>query len=179
MKKIILAILLSGVFITVNAQTEKGDWIVGGRIDLNTSDNNTHIGFSPNGAYFLINNLAIGGNLMIDYSKSGDNKVTNLGIGPFARYYFTQAMARPLLQASVDYISRQIKDPIFSSTNNGVNIFIAGGLAVFINENVAIEVLAGYSNTKYKGFDGSGGFNLGIGFQVYLKKGQVDRLRGN
>jgi hypothetical protein len=179
MKKIILAVFLSAIITAINAQTEKGDWLVGGRIDLNTSNNNTHIGFSPNGGYFIINNLAIGGNLMIDYSKSGNGKVTDLGFGPFARYYFTRAMARPLLQASVDYISRQIKNPASSTTNNGVNLFLGGGLAVFINQNVAIEILAGYSNNKYKGIDGSSGFSLGIGFQVYLNKGQVENLRRN
>jgi hypothetical protein len=36
----------------------------------------------------------------------------------------------------------------------------------------------GYSHTKYSGFEGSGGFNLGIGFQVYLSRRQVERLRG-
>ena len=48
---------------------------------------------------------------------------------------------------------------------------------IFINENVSIELLAGYSHTKYKDFEGSGGFNLGIGFQVYLSKKQVDDMR--
>ena len=58
-----------------------------------------------------------------------------------------------------------------------MNFLLAGGVAVFINDNVSIEVLAGYSRTKYKDFEASGGFNLGIGFQVYLSKRQVENVR--
>ena len=177
MGKIILIIILSCVFITGNTQTEKGDWIVGGRVDLNTGENSTHIGFSPSAGIFVIKNFAVGGNFLIDYSKSGDVKSTDFGIGPFLRYYFTDAKARPLLHASVNYLSSKFKSPAVSTTNNGINLLAAGGVAVFINQNVAIEVLAGYSYTKYKDFDGSGGFNLGIGFQVYLNKRQVDNMK--
>jgi hypothetical protein len=178
MKKIILALVLSGIFISVNAQTDKGDWIVGGRVDLNTADNNTHIGFTPNAATFVAHNFAVGGDLTLDYTKGGSTKITNFGIGPMARYYFTNAMARPLLQASFGFISTKVSDPGFSSTNSGFNIFLGGGAAVFINDNVALEILMGYAHTKYKDFNGSGGFNLGIGFQVYLSKGQMNKVRG-
>lgn len=175
MKKIILTIFLSGILITINAQTKKGDWLIGGRVDVNTGDNSSHIGFTPNAGYFLINNFAIGGNIMIDYDKREDNKVTNLGIGPFARLYFPGAKAKPLLQGSVGYSSRQLKSPSFSSTDNGVSIFLGGGVAAFINENVAIEIITGYTNTKYK--NSEGGFYLGIGFQVYLSKKQVESIK--
>jgi hypothetical protein len=161
----------------VNAQTEQGDWLVGGRIDLNTGKNNTHIGISPNAGFFVIDKFAVGGNFLIDYNKSANNKITAFGIGPFARYYFTTTKARPLLHGSFNYLSTKIKTPITSTTNNGINFLIAGGLAVFINENVAIEPLAGYSYSKYKDFDGSGGFNLGIGFQVYINKKQIDNIK--
>ena len=179
MKKIIFAILLSGILSSVNAQTDKGDWLVGGRLDINTGDNSTHIGINPNGGYFVMRNLAVGGNLMIDRNKTGSLKVTDIGIGPFARYYLGNGKARPLLQAGFSFISSQAKSPTFSDTNNGVNIFLGGGVAIFINDNATIEILTGYSHTKYKGFEGSGGFNLGIGFQIYLSKRQVDNLSGN
>lgn len=178
MKKIILAILVSGIITTVNAQTEKGDVMVGGRLDLNTGDNSTYIGFTPAVGVFVINNVAVGGNIGITHQKSGDVKNTNFGIGPFARWYFTQAKARPLLHGAFSYLSSKYKAPGFTSTNNGSNVFLGGGVAVFINENVSVEVLMGYSHTKYKDFDGDGGFNLGIGFQVYLNKKQVQKLRG-
>lgn len=176
MSKFLLFVLLSFGFVAVDAQTEKGDWLVGGRVDLNTGENNTQIGFSPSAGLFLIDKFAVGGDLSINYVKFGDNKVTSFGIGPFARYYFTKADARPLLHGSFKYLSSKTKSPAGSSTNNGINFLIAAGVAVFINENVSIEPLAGYSYAKFKDVDGSGGFNLGVGFQVYLSKRQIEKI---
>lgn len=177
MRKIIVTIFSTIIFYCVNAQTEKGDWLVGGRVDLNTGENSSQIRFNPGAGVFVINNLAVGGNFIIDYAKSGDLKTTNFGVGPFARYYFTKSNAKPLIHTSFNYISSKATGPNTSITNNGINFLAAGGVAVFINQNVAVEILAGYSHTKYKDFEGSGGFNLGIGFQVYLSKRQVDDIR--
>ena len=66
MRKIFMTIVLAGIFITVNAQTEKQNWLVGGRIDLNTGENSTHIGFSPGAGIFVIDNFAVGANFLID-----------------------------------------------------------------------------------------------------------------
>jgi hypothetical protein len=173
MKKIILALVLSGTFNLVNAQTEKGDCLVGGRVDINAADQNTHIGFSPNAGIFVAHNFAVGANLLLDYSKSGGTKTTNFGIGPFARYYFTNAMVKPLVQVAVNYVSSKFSTGGFSATNDAASFFLGGGVAVFINENVSLEPIMGYSNT-----DGTSGFSFGLGFQVYLSKRQVDKVRG-
>ena len=102
MKKILLTLTLSiSAFIIANAQTEKGDWMVGGGFRLNTSDNNTEIALTPNAGAFVINNLALGGNLGFAYVKSGDTKVTSFGIGPFVRYYFTNANVRPIFHGTL------------------------------------------------------------------------------
>ena len=177
MKRILTTILWTAVIYSANAQTEKGDWLVGGRVDLNTGENSTQIRFNPNAGYFVIDNLAVGGNFAIDYAKSGDVKATDFGLGPFARYYFTKSNAKPLIHTAFNYISSKVKGPNTSITNNGFNFLAAGGVALFMNQNVSLEILAGYSHTKYKDFDGSGGFSLGIGFQVYLTKKQVDDMR--
>jgi hypothetical protein len=181
MKRVFLGIVaLTGVLL-VQAQTAKSDWMVGGNFRLNTSDNNTQIAFTPNAGVFIVDNLAIGGNISLSYSKSGNNKFTSFGVGPFARYYFTTETqsVRPIVQGSFNYISTKNKiGSNISSTNTGVNFFVGGGAAMFISKNVSIDVLAGYDRTKYKNFDGSGGFAFNIGFQVYLLKDQVDKVRG-
>ena len=178
MKKIITATLLIALFTTANAQTEKGDWMVGGGLRLNASDNNTEIAFEPNAGIFIINNFAVGGSIALDYTKSGNTKITSFGIGPFLRYYFTSANVRPLLQANINYLTSKVKIPGNSSTNSGVNFFLGGGAAIFVSDQVSLDILLGYYHTKFKDFDGSGGFALTIGFQVYLLKRQVERLRG-
>jgi hypothetical protein len=178
MKKLISASLLIALFTTANAQTEKEDWMVGGGLRLNTSDNNTQIAFQPNAGIFVVNNLAVGANISLDYTKAGNTKTTSFGIGPFTRYYFTRANVRPLLHASLNYLSSKVKTPLISSTNNGLNFFLGGGAAIFVSDQVSLDVLLGYDHTKYTNFDGSGGFAMTIGFQVYLLKRQVERLQG-
>jgi outer membrane protein len=178
MRKILLSLTLVLAFACTQAQTERGDWMVGGSFQLNTSENNTQIALTPNAGLFVINNLAIGGNVIIDYSKVGDNKRTDIGIGPFIRYYFTQAKVRPILHGSFNFISSRNKTPLYSNTENGINYFLGGGAAIFISDQVSIDGLMGYAHSKYSDFDGSGGFALTIGFQVYLLKRQMDKVRG-
>ena len=166
-------------FVFTNAQTEKGDWMIGGNFRLNTSDNNTEITLAPDAGVFIINNLALGANIAFVYAKSGDAKVTSFGIGPFLRYYFTNATVRPILQGSLNFTSEKTKITGYpSTTNNGTNYFLGGGAAIFISDQVSIDGLIGYYHSKFKGFNGGGGFALSIGFQVYLLQRQMDRVRG-
>lgn len=180
MKKIISAIVLAAFFYSANAQTEQGDWMVGGSFNLNTSDNNTQIGFHPGAGIFAADNLAIGGNISLSYTKSGNNKYTAFGIGPFVRYYFTTATqtVRPILHGAFNYLSTKNKIGNVSSTNTGTNFFIGGGAAAFISNSVSIDALMGYDRTKYKNFSGSGGFAFNIGFQVYINKGLMEKVTG-
>ena len=97
-------------------------------------------------------------------------------MGPFARYYFTHDNVRPFLHSKVDYLSTKVNIPSNASTNNGLNYFLGGGAAIFISDQVSLDILLGYDHTKYHDFDGSGGFALSIGFQVYLHKNQVERV---
>jgi Outer membrane protein beta-barrel domain len=180
MKKILFALLIT-LFITATtkAQTFKGDWLVGGGLSLNTTSNTT-IGIYPNGGYFFADNFAAGANVNINYQKTGNNKRTDLGIGPFARYYFGKKNIKPFAQVELSVLSTKDKIGSISSTLNGTNFFIGPGIAAFVNENVAIETIAGYSHTKYKNFDGDGGLAVRIGFQVYLHpKRIVETFKGN
>jgi len=178
MKKILLTLFLVTVLIHANAQTEKGDWMVGGGFRLNTAENNTVIALNPNAGLFVINNLALGGNLGFSYTKTGTVKVTGFGIGPFVRYYFTNANVRPILHSHLNFLSEKTKVTTSSSTNTGINYFLGGGAAIFISDQVSLDALLGYDHTKIKDFEGSGGFAMTIGFQVYLLKRQMDKVRG-
>ena len=179
-------ILMTGA---ATAQTETGSWLVGGNVNLNTAKNNTNIGISPMVGYFFAENFAAGANISLDYSKyevsTGEGRSTTFGLGPFARYYFGNSNTRPLLHGSWNFISEKDKSKIYSpaaetsSTRNGSQFFIGGGLAGFINRNVALEALAGYNHFKYRhAGDGSGGFLLRVGFQVYLSGSQMSRATG-
>jgi len=179
MKKILLSLVLLSVFFVAKAQTGKGDWMIGGSFRLNTSDNNTEIALTPDAGIFIINNLALGVNLGFVYLKAGDVKVTSFGIGPFARYYFTDAKVRPILHGNLNFMSRKTEIAgVPSTTNNITSYFLGGGAAIFISDQVSIDGLMGYANSKVKNSSGNGGFALSIGFQIYLLRKQVDDLRG-
>jgi hypothetical protein len=163
----------------VHAQTEKGDWLIGGILDLNTSSENTNFEFSPNAGYFVINNLAIGANMQISYDKLGNLEVSSFGIGPFARYYFTDAKIKPFFLGDMNFLNQKISTSAGSNTETAFNYFLGGGAAVFINENVAIEGILGYDHTKVSDEDGSGGLRLRVGFQFYLNRRQARNVRSS
>ena len=177
MKKIIAGLLLLAATGQANAQTSKNDWMVGGNFRLNTSNNNTQIGFTPSAGLFIVDNLAIGGAVGVNYSKFGDVKNTSFNIGPFVRYCFTteSQAVRPILQSNFNFLTSKQKVGSVSSTNTGINFFVGGGAAMFISDNVSIDVLAGYDRTKIENEIGRGGFAFNIGFQVYLLKGKIKK----
>lgn len=164
---------------SVSGQTEKGDWLVGGLLDLNTAKNSTTFNFSPNAGYFLVDNLAIGGNLVFAYDKLGDLKVTTFGIGPFVRYYFTDDKVRPFFAGDMTFEKRKFETTQGSNTEDAFSWFLGGGAAFFINENVAVDGIIGYSHSKVSDEEGSGGLRLRVGFQVYINRSQVQSVRSS
>jgi len=177
MKKVIAGLALLVMFGDANAQTAKNDWMVGGNFRLNTSNNNTQIGFNPSAGLFIVDNLAIGGSVGFNYNSFGNTKTTAFNIGPFARYYFTteSQKVRPILQGNFNFLTAKQKVVSVSTTNTGINFFVGGGAAMFISDNVSIDVLAGYDRTKIENTAGEGGFAFNIGFQVYLLKGKIKK----
>jgi hypothetical protein len=177
MKKNVVSVL---VFLMIagaaSAQTESGNWLIGGNLNLNTAKNSTQVGINPTVGYFFANNFAAGGTINFSHSRAGDNRSTTFGIGPFARYYFGSSMVRPLIHANVDFNSTKFKTPLDTHSENGTDFFVGAGLADFINRNVALEALAGYYHAAISGQEGSGGFNLRIGFQVYLSRHQIRNI---
>lgn len=178
MKKALLFLVLLAAGHGAFAQTEQGNFLVGGNVQLNTAKNNTQVALSPSIGYFFVENFALGANIDLAYSKLGENpnasRITRFGIGPFVRYYVgTPGGIRPFLQGDADFSSTKSKTGTVSSTSTGTNFFFGPGAAIFLNRNVALEGLAGYSHTANKNQKGSGGFAFKFGFQVYLTGGEV------
>ncbi|MBC6492176.1 outer membrane beta-barrel protein [Flavihumibacter stibioxidans] len=180
MKKFL--VLLGGVLmatVSIKAQTEKADWLVGGNFTLNTTTNTT-FSLTPAAGYFFLKNFAAGGTFNFLYNKAGDDKTTAFGLGPFARYYFGKNNLKPFAHTEYLFTSVKVEGPGFSSTSNGADFFIGPGLAAFVNEHVAIETLVGYANSNYSGSSNDGGLALRIGFQIYLSpRGIVETYKSN
>ena len=146
-------------------------WFVGGNASLNTGDGEFFYNISPQAGYFVAKNFAVGVNLDYSHVKfdnpGGDFKHSTLGIGPLTRYYFGSSNIRPFVHAEYNYLSFKQTSPSQTFKENGSSYFLGGGLAAFVNRNVAIEGLAGYSHQSVDD-QSSGGFSLRIGFGVYL-----------
>ena len=178
MKKIYLGVCAHCCACGAIAQTEQGNWLIGGNFTLNTGDNRTTVSLTPTAGYFVINNLAVGGNVNFTFVQIGENKTTQFGIGPLTRYYFGQRNIRPFAHGELNFISQKLKAANITNTENGIGYFLALGLAGFLNENVALETLAGYSHAKFKDAEGDGGFEMRIGFQVYLHpRNAIEKIR--
>jgi hypothetical protein len=177
--KIQVTIIFLFVSLFTFSQTEKGNWLVGGNVGFQTGENTNQFIFNPNVGAFVSNNLAFGGNLNFNSSKFGDVKSTAFGIGPFIRYYIGKAKTKPFLVSELNFLTNSVEDDNFKVNNSGVGWLLGLGFAAFINDNVAIEGVSGYNYAKYKDADGSGGFALRFGFQVYLNKNGVNSLKTN
>lgn len=161
----------------LSAQISKDDWMAGGNLRINTAKNNAQFEFSPSLGYFLLDGLAMGARLSYQMEKLGSNSVSGLGFGPFARYYFGSEKFFPFFEGAFDLSNRKYKTGTVTTTEQAFSVFGGGGLAIFLNENVALEGMLGYRNSRVKNQTGSGGLNLRIGFQVYLNRGQVEGVR--
>ena len=176
MKKILVAIAML-ISLASFAQTEQGDWLVGGTAGFRTNKNNNQFNFSPNAGYFFLKNFAAGANLQINFSEAGTLKTTTVGVGPFARYYFGNSNFRPFAVTQLDFLSATSKFNSVKTTSNGIGWLLGIGGAAFLNENVAFESIAGFNYTKYKNASSNTGFSLSFGFQVYINKGKMANLK--
>ncbi|RYY19875.1 MAG: hypothetical protein EOO04_21105 [Chitinophagaceae bacterium] len=180
MKKQILAVLMLATSYATTAQTNKGDWMVGGTMRINTTESNKEFTFQPTAGYFFAKSFAAGTEFKLSFSKFGGEKTNSFGIGPFARYYFNlrDASFKPLVHSSFTLETVTTRQNNIKNRNTVTSLFIGGGGAYFINENVALEALAGYNRSKYENLDSQGGFAFRLGFQVHLLGRNLRTIRG-
>ena len=182
MKKIIMGLLtLTVMTIAANAQTEKGDWMVGGNLTISTATGSSQFTLQPMGGYFFANNFVAGLNVTFNFQKQGDVKTNEIAAGPFARYYFNikNSSFKPFFHAEYNLGNLETTVPGSKSSNTMGHFFLGAGGAYFINSNVALEAVGGYNHTKVQGVPAENGFLFRIGFQVHLLGGEVARVRGN
>lgn len=174
MKKTFCCLLLTVSFAAfVNAQTDKGDWMVGGGLLLNTTEGNKSFSFMPNVGHFFAKGFVAGAEMTIATSRFGEVRTTTLGVGPYVRYYFElkEPTFKPLIHAGFNVLSIRTKPP--GETETARSFLFGLGGAYFINDNVAIDGLLGYNHTKVENVSGEGGLLFRIGFQVHLLGSEV------
>ncbi len=165
--------LILAITTLVSAQTEQGTFLVGGssgislgggsskdKTDNFEGDPTKYFGFSinPQVGFFVIDNLVIGAILPISVqrSKQNDTKVvfSSIEFAPFARYYFLDDKFRPYATAFFGGGFNGYKYVVNgNTTTNNSNTFLlglGGGVAYFVNDNIAIDALLGYQFTREK-----------------------------
>jgi hypothetical protein len=181
MKKIALSVLaVTIMIIAANAQTEKGDWMVGGNIAINTPSGNSEFTIAPMGGYFFANNFVAGLNVNMNFETVSSSSTAIIAAGPFARYYINikNSTFKPFFHAEYNLGNAETKVSGVETSNTTGAFFLGAGGAFFINPNVALEAVAGYNHTKVQGADSQNGFLFRLGFQIHLLGSEVERVRG-
>ncbi|MBK7884752.1 MAG: porin family protein [Chitinophagaceae bacterium] len=195
MKKIYLvaAALLSMTAATF-AQTQKGYYIIGGQLsnmnlDLQKNGTAFSLNVTPRVAWFIQDNFAVGGEVLIGLNTLKGSTQFNYGIGPIARYYVAekgmQLMKKTnfFVDANIGVYGQNSKsDGNSSVSTNGLGVGIGPGLAYFINQNISIEGLLKFRHTSNFGNSinvnkNSSAINLAIGFQIHLPGSKLKQMR--
>lgn len=167
------------------AQISQGTILAGGSFGINfgkeysevrsnnvlvrTEQKFTEVNFNPSIGMFVSDEIALG--LAMDIftrSVEGDHQYTNVGVGPFARFYLPMSL---FFEGYVGYASQKSGD---NTVYNGLGYSLGAGFAFFVNNHVAIEPalrFRGYalSNADDKDIkQGRSGLLIGIGLQTYF-----------
>lgn len=182
----------------LSAQTEQGKFFIGGNSNLNfTSVNNkwkndggdgdlgstTKFEFAPQVGYFVADGFAVGIQMPISTQTDKDEdddkfKTNSFAFMPFARYYFGDNNVKPYLHGGLGLGSIKMED-VADSDETKLKTFvygISGGVAIFLNDNIALDLGLGYQSTTLRpseDMDGdprniSSGVAFNVGFSFCL-----------
>lgn len=195
MKKIyLLASALLVMTAATQAQTQKGYYMIGGQlsnINLGLQKNATtfSLNVTPRVAWFIQDNLAFGGEVMLGANTSKGFRQLNYQVGPIARYYFMDKAMQPMnktsffVDANIGIFGQNSKAEGQSSVStNGLGLGIGPGLAYFINQNISLEGLVKFNHTSdfsnsINVNKNSNAINLAIGFQIHLPGSKIKQMR--
>jgi len=167
MKKIVLTLAFAFTCaIFAQAQTEKGNLLLGGGADFTSTSvggkSTSSYSFSPNLGYFVAENIAVGARVGID----GGENTTTYSIAPFGRYYFLPIGSNAKLfgDASVGFAGSSA-----AGSKGSTVIGVQAGPAFFLNNHTALEVAARFASISSDGASTTE-FGLRVGFQIHFGK---------
>lgn len=191
MKKLLLGavVLGAGLFSTANAQIQEGNWMVGSSILSSNFGLNTgggyEIALQPKAAYFIKDNVALGG-----YVNLGIGKVTNgsptrfdYGVGALGRYFVSPGEAgvdnllnhgRFFFEGNLGVGGSSVEG---GNSTTGLDFGVGPGYSYFITPNIGIEGLVKYVGQSGFGNEGlNSNITFNVGFSIYLPSGQAKRI---
>ena len=218
MKKIFsLGIILFLHIQLIFAQLEKNTWLLGGNFNINqqkatgfsyipifdnseskyinkgfnTTSTSSIINFNTNIGYFVMDKLAIGLNLGINYFKDSTEyigyyllnpKKLRIDYGIFVRYYVLNKEKKFNVPIEISYNFYNYNnyiDNYYTIIENNKQIKIQTGIECFLNRVIGVEFLVGYaysefelknSSSTYYSKNFKDDFFMNLGFQIHLSK---------
>ncbi|MCX2483008.1 outer membrane beta-barrel protein [Pedobacter sp. MR2016-24] len=184
MKKVLLSLIaVAGLAFTTQAQTEKGNFLIGGNVELNTGKTDgaakTNINFAviPSVGYFFSNDFAVGTGIGYEYAKnysSVDVAGTLVGasaqssafvVSPFLRGYksvndqfkFFAQLSVPMAFGNNKIGDAEGNNMVKTGKNNQVGVALSPGFAFFPSKKFGIEFsVNGISYNDYNAEDANG-----------------------
>ena len=152
----LLALFISAMHGLTTAQTDNGTILLGGGLSFQTSDGSSVFTASPNVGIFVLNDVAVGASFSFFTTKGA----SSWALGPFIRLYlFGNDRGKFIVQSGVNVGGAKNSDTDFGFD-------VGAGYAAFLNENIAIDFLIGYTKTG----DIKGIFSIGAGFQIHYDR---------
>ncbi len=182
MKKLIFAgILAAGLATTANAQIQKGNWLVGSSLLTSNFGLNTGGGYSvalqPKGAYFIQDNVAVGGYVNLGISKVTNGSPTRFdyAVGGLGRYYLSPGEkgvdnllnhGRWFFEGNVGIGGSSVEN---GNSTTGLDFGVGPGYSYFITPNIGLEGLVKYQGQAGFGSEGlNSNITFNVGFSIYL-----------
>ncbi|KQK26616.1 hypothetical protein AR438_05040 [Chryseobacterium aquaticum] len=183
MKKLIFTGILAvaGLTTTANAQIQEGNWMVGSSIlssnfGLNTGGGYS-IGLQPKAAYFVKDNVAVGGYVNLGISKVTNGSPTRFdyGVGALGRYFLSPGEkgvdnllnhGRWFFEGNLGVGGSSVEN---GNSTTGLDFGVGPGYSYFITPNIGVEGLVKYQGQSGFGNEGlNSNITFNVGFSIYL-----------
>ncbi|MDQ1160796.1 hypothetical protein [Chryseobacterium sp. SORGH_AS_0447] len=183
MKKLILSGILAvaGLATTANAQIQRGNWMVGSSILSSNFGLNTgggyNIALQPKAAYFIEDNVAVGGYVNLGFSKVTNGSPTRFdyAVGGLGRYYLSPGEkgvdnllnhGRWFFEGNLGVGGASVENGISTS---GLDFGVGPGYSYFITPNIGVEGLVKYQGQAGFGSEGlNSNITFNVGFSIFI-----------
>ncbi|KIC63178.1 hypothetical protein [Chryseobacterium taiwanense] len=191
MKKLILAGLfaIGGLTATANAQIQKGNWLVGSSLLSSNFGLNTgggyNISIQPKGAYFIEDNVAVGGYVNLGISKVTNGSPTRFdyAVGGLGRYYLSPGEkgvdnllnhGRWFFEGNVGIGGSSVEN---GNSTTGLDFGVGPGYSYFITPNIGLEGLVKYQGQAGFGSEGlNSNITFNVGFSIYIPTAKAKQV---
>jgi hypothetical protein len=191
MKKLILSgiFAVAGLASTMNAQIQEGNWMVGSSLVTSNFGLNTgggyNIALQPKGAYFIKDNVAVGGYVNLGISKVTNGSPTRFdyAVGGLGRYYLSPGEkgvdnllnhGRWFFEGNVGIGGSSVES---GNSTTGLDFGVGPGYSYFITPNIGLEGLVKYQGQSGFGNEGlNSNITFNVGFSIYIPTSKAKQI---